>query len=626
MSGATSAGGLATLLGGLGATQGGISTLGPVQGTTASGAPATLNPGVDIGSWAGLASGQTASHPWELPSSLLTNPQAQAAAFPAGTPTTTTGPSGLPEYATFTYTAEPGGKFQFDNEAAVQQEQKGSGLIGEILGTGGAILGGILAPFTFGASAVLGAALGGALGTFGGDLIGGESLGQSAIGGLESGALSGLTSFAGGEIGQALGLTTGPNQSILGNLLGLGNGNASLADAFAGAGASGNVDPAIVNAMIGTGDLQGVSMAIDPTAVAAAEAGSSAPLGANPTAQDITGLFSGAGSSANTAGVNDALSTFGISPAASTALGGEATPALSNVAYNPAPAAPAAISSGVEPTQGSTFSGAGNVSTTPTLQAPSASVVQSAEAGSAMPGTTVSGSSMANDLTSQLEFGTANGPAAGSGVTMTGDAGTGGLLGSLFGSNSTVGNLISNYGKYAIPLGALGYEALTGGKSITGEYPGLAGPLTSSAQALTAQGAAEAAQGQGLVNTLISGQLTPGLQAEMQQAENAALQTNESKFANMGLGSSSMEAETAALIPVQAQIEQAQIAQQLATTGLNEIGLGNSADSQANQIYSSLLSTQISQDNQLSASIASLASAAGGFGISSLLGKAIGSL
>jgi hypothetical protein len=123
--------------------------------------------------------------------------------------------------------------------------------------------------------------------------------------------------------------------------------------------------------------------------------------------------------------------------------------------------------------------------------------------------------------------------------------------------------------------------------------PAFSGQLESQASQLQAQGAQ-------LEGYLTSGTLPPGISAGLQSAHDSAAATIRAQYAQRGMTGSSAEAQDLANLANTTVSQGAQIAQNLLSQGVSESEF-------ASQIYSQLMQASISQDENLSKSIAGFA-------------------
>ncbi len=146
----------------------------------------------------------------------------------------------------------------------------------------------------------------------------------------------------------------------------------------------------------------------------------------------------------------------------------------------------------------------------------------------------------------------------------------------------------------ALAGGGLAYSVLTGEKASAAQ------------KALDQQAASLNAQGQQLASYLTSGNLPPGLQAQLTEATQSAKAQIMSNYAAQGLSTNPTENTALAaqlqMVDQQAIITTAQIGQQLLTTGINESGLSS-------QLYTTLAGLDQTQTSNIQKAIASMASA-----------------
>jgi hypothetical protein len=170
-----------------------------------------------------------------------------------------------------------------------------------------------------------------------------------------------------------------------------------------------------------------------------------------------------------------------------------------------------------------------------------------------------------------------------------------GVLSNLLGGNfgdalSGIGGDLKNNASWLLPGALLGFEALRGNQTPKG-----LNPLTSEANQLNNQS-------QQLESYLTTGTLPPGVQTALNQAAHSAKATIRSQYAARGMSGSSAEAADLANVDNTVVSQGANIATQLLNIGVSEAGLSS-------QIYGQILNTNLSQDNQLSGALSSLASA-----------------
>jgi hypothetical protein len=182
-----------------------------------------------------------------------------------------------------------------------------------------------------------------------------------------------------------------------------------------------------------------------------------------------------------------------------------------------------------------------------------------------------------------------------------GGAGSGGSAASAGGGLlSRIGGLASDIGlskSDIIPALGMAYSAVKGN-------PAPAGLKNIQAQAALANQNALA-----LENPLTHGTPLPGgLSAGIQQAADAAKAQIRQEFSSMGLSGSTEEATALAQVQQNQQIQTAQTAQSLFTQGAQQAGI-STAD------YQLIMQTQLQQDQNLQAALASFATAMGGGGV-----------
>jgi len=126
-------------------------------------------------------------------------------------------------------------------------------------------------------------------------------------------------------------------------------------------------------------------------------------------------------------------------------------------------------------------------------------------------------------------------------------------------------------------------------------------------QALQAQAAESQAQVAPLLSSLSSGQLPAGAQSLIDQQTQAEITQIKSKYAQMGLAGSTMEAQEISSAHERAQSQVFTIAQQMASTGLQALGASSG-------ISQNLLNTLMEEDKGAASAIGNLGSALAGGG------------
>lgn len=177
--------------------------------------------------------------------------------------------------------------------------------------------------------------------------------------------------------------------------------------------------------------------------------------------------------------------------------------------------------------------------------------------------------------------------------------GGGGGLGDLFGNNP---GLLGGLGALGgAGLGA-GIGALLGQGQLPykGQLEGLAGEAGGMARLTGLEGAA-------LVDPLISGNLPPGAEAQVQQALKQATATTKGRYANLGQTGSTMEGDALSNLQNQTSAMRFQIAQQMAQAGLQAQQISLSAMGLEDKVWSGLMKSQMDQDKNMSDTIGSFA-------------------
>lgn len=173
-----------------------------------------------------------------------------------------------------------------------------------------------------------------------------------------------------------------------------------------------------------------------------------------------------------------------------------------------------------------------------------------------------------------------------------------------------------------IALGGLGLSALMKPSlpSAIGQAGATAQQQQQQAQGLETAAAPLSAEANQLISSATTGQLPPGGQAVLDQAQQAADAQTRSMYADMGLsGPSSGEASALSNIDLARAAQQYSMAQQAAGTGLSAQQLASqmlsaamSGLGSASQTYSQIGQIQLAQDQQLSNALAAFAAASAG--------------
>lgn len=181
-------------------------------------------------------------------------------------------------------------------------------------------------------------------------------------------------------------------------------------------------------------------------------------------------------------------------------------------------------------------------------------------------------------------------------------------------SFGNIGDLLLKNAGTILGAGTLAFEAasqpggLTPPKLAPGAQPGpVSQQLVDTAGATAAQGRQLIAPLTGPATSAGGPALPPGAQDAIDQAIKSAQASIRSKYASEGLSGSPMEAEALQQAALQGPQIGFQIAQQVANTGLSELGLSS-------QIYSGILQTTLQEDQNLQNAISNFAAAAAGGG------------
>jgi hypothetical protein len=160
-------------------------------------------------------------------------------------------------------------------------------------------------------------------------------------------------------------------------------------------------------------------------------------------------------------------------------------------------------------------------------------------------------------------------------------------------SLSSALNVVEQNPLQTLAGGALAYDVIAGNQQ------------TSQQKALNAQAGSDIAQGNQLQSYLSSGQLPPGMQAQINSATQAAQASVRQQYANRGMSGSSAEAQDLQNVQEQASANAGNMAIQLFQQGMNESQLGS-------EIYNNLMQVTLQQDQQLSSGITNFVSALAG--------------
>lgn len=405
----------------------------------------------------------------------------------------------------------------------------------------------------------------------------GESAGQAALGGLESGGLA----FAGGE---ALGALTGGSVGFSDLATALGESGATAPALFGGGTSS--LTPALWGgggesefAAGETGSGLGIGTPAGGTSLGAAAVGSTAGTtsGITPTAPTpgpaTPAIAPGTSGGTGAGALAGPSSTGGISGPATPIPSPSGTP-TTPVATTLGGASPAAAT-GTNAVDNSLFDyGGGDVTTGQSWLGP-------APLSLGTPNLSTGGLSGLFSTGVGTDFPTTSG----SGLTNIG---------------STVGNWLAANPGVLIGGGLLGIEGLMN----SGNPPGL-GPVTSQARNLTGLGNQALSAEQ-------SGNIPGGYEAALNEAQSSAEAQIRSQYAALGLSGSTMESQALAQVPQQIAAEKANIISTLAQQGLSEMGMADTLDLASMQ-------AQMQQQQELENAIASFAASLAGGSVAKAL-------
>lgn len=137
------------------------------------------------------------------------------------------------------------------------------------------------------------------------------------------------------------------------------------------------------------------------------------------------------------------------------------------------------------------------------------------------------------------------------------------------------------------------------------------GQLTGIAGTAAAQAKQQNATGQTLEQPLVTGQLPPAQQAEVDQATQSAIGTIKSRYAAMGLSGSTMEASAIGAAQQNAQVIQANIESQMFQQGATAVSQATQDLNLQDTVYAQIMEAQVQQDAALQQSIGQFAAALG---------------
>lgn len=142
------------------------------------------------------------------------------------------------------------------------------------------------------------------------------------------------------------------------------------------------------------------------------------------------------------------------------------------------------------------------------------------------------------------------------------------------------------------------------------KVPG-SGPLNQNAAQLGTLAGQQQQFGTTLEAPITTGVLPPGVEASVTNALHDAIQSVKSRYANLGLTGSTMEADAIANLQNQTTAMRGTLETQMAQTGLSAMSQAATDLGLQDQIYSQLMQAQIAQDSALGGAIAKFAASAG---------------
>lgn len=468
-------------------------------------------------------------------------------------------------------------------------------LVGGAIGGFGPAIGGALGGGS--AAGVAGDVLAGAgAGALGGAVIpGAGGPGAGALGGATSGLIAGASSGLFGQPPGAVGSPTtgGPGASAAGIAAPPGVGDANPFGSAVPDAAS----PATYGATTGFGAAPATGGGDIYGGASGATTGTSLTSFTGPPAGQ-SDLFTGATTStplatgATTDAANAPGGSGGVDFAGATSASDPATLGQAYAGTYPLPPVPPSLDASGNPTAGFDTLG----------QAQAANVANATDIGG---GVVPSGSSGAGKLGYSIN------PAAGVDPSTPAGAGAGGTYtlaqgataGTAPASGNSFSNLISdpsfsNLGDFAsknasllLGVGSLGLDALKGNQPLPGEsnITGIANQLSGQATQLQSY--------------LTNGTLPPGVSTALTQAGSAAKAAIRSQYAAKGMSGSSAEVQDLSNVDNTLVSQGATIATTLLNQGITEANL-------AAGLYGQIMNTALTQDNQLSGALGTLAAAA----------------
>lgn len=201
----------------------------------------------------------------------------------------------------------------------------------------------------------------------------------------------------------------------------------------------------------------------------------------------------------------------------------------------------------------------------------------------------------------------ANSPTGG--AQSTGGVGGAILRGLGMDTTTGIGKILAENAAYAPTVGAIGYQALSGMDELPYSEEMLQQASSLNATALELQ-----RRGLSLTDAMTGGALPAGAQLAIDEAAAGAKASIKSQYARMGMSGSTAERQALEGVDRNALSQRFSLAQQMAQTGIQALGVGGNQGGLASQIYGNLLNAQLREDEGLSSAIADFAMAAAGGG------------
>lgn len=170
-----------------------------------------------------------------------------------------------------------------------------------------------------------------------------------------------------------------------------------------------------------------------------------------------------------------------------------------------------------------------------------------------------------------------------------------------------VGNFLNKNPLLTTAVGGLGSMALSPVLSKLMPGPPGSDKLSQLAQQESNVAARDLSLEKQFLDPSLTGKLPAQYETTVQQGVNDAITATKAKYANLGLGGSTMEQQEIDRITSQGVVLRGQIAQQLATTGVAMGGQAATAMGLEGRIYDTLMNATIQQDAALQAAIGNFA-------------------